>query len=86
METGGGGGEVSEEVVSRAQFSSPRGAGRSQRHPILALPGGCRAERLMWALTRGGDGCTFVLTRIRKWKFRVIGGDHEPKGLPAGPN
>ena len=25
----------------------------------------------MCALTRGGDACTFVLNRRRKWKFRV---------------
>jgi len=56
METGGGGGEVSQEVASRGQLSSPRGAGRWQSDPIPALAGACRAEKLMWGLTRGGTG------------------------------
>jgi len=29
------------------------------------------SRKLMWSLTRGGDGRTFALNRIRKWKFRV---------------
>jgi hypothetical protein len=57
METGGGGGEVCQEVASRGQFSSLRGARRWQRHPILALPGGCRAEKLMCDISR------YIVTR-----------------------
>jgi hypothetical protein len=63
---------VCHEVVPRGQFSSLRGARRWQRHPILALPRGCRAEKLMWALTRGGDVCILALNRSRKWKFRIL--------------
>jgi len=54
METGGGGGEVSQAVTSPGQSSSARGVGRWQRHPVPALPGGYRAGKLMSALTRGG--------------------------------
>jgi len=34
-------------LTSRGQFSSARGAGRWQRHPIRAGVGVCRAEKVM---------------------------------------
>ena len=46
---------MSQEVGSRGQFSSARGAGRWQRYSIHAMAGACRAERAKWGLdARGG--------------------------------
>ena len=37
------------------------------------MPGVYRAEKVMWGLTREGEGYMFSLNRSQKWKFRIEG-------------
>ena len=62
---------MSQEVASGGAVFGARGAGRWQGRPIRAMPGVCRAEKVMWELTRAGEGYMFALNRSQKWKFRL---------------